>query len=120
MNKKKEWLLLGVTLVICILLFCERLTGQIVHAVLGVALIAVLAVHIGKQSKKLKYRKASVRWLDMALMAILAVLFVSGMLAHPLHDVLAVKIIHKLAAVLFVLGIIAHVVQYHKMKKGRH
>ena len=39
MNKKKEILFGIVILVLCVLLFAERLTGDIVHAVLGLLLI---------------------------------------------------------------------------------
>lgn len=114
MNKKKEMLFGMITLVLCVLLFAERLTGSILHAVLGVLLIVLMAVHMGGQMKKMPYRKAQIKVMDWVLILSLAVLFVSGMLLHPLQGVLALKIVHKLAAVIFVLGIIGHIVQHRR------
>lgn len=118
MNRKKQQILFGiVTLILCVLLFLQRLTGGIWHAVLGVLLIILMVVHFCRENAKLKHRKASIRITDWALIVLLAVLFLSGILLHPLHDVLALKIIHKLSAVLFVLGILAHMVQHGKSQK---
>lgn len=118
MNRKNQQIAFGIiTLVLCVLLFLQRLTGGIWHAVLGIALIILMIVHLCRENAKLKYRKAAVRIIDWALIVLLAVLFISGILLHPLQDVLALKIIHKLSAVLFVLGILAHMVQHLKTKK---
>lgn len=114
MKKKKEMLFGIVTLVLCVLLFAQRLTGGIIHAVLGVVLVILMAVHMGGQMKKMPYRKALIGVMDWVLIISLAVLFVSGMLLHPMQGVLAVKIAHKLAAVIFVLGIIGHIIQHRR------
>lgn len=114
MDKKKEIIFGIVTVILCALLFAERLTGDVTHAVLGLALLVLMAVHMCRQQKKLKYKKQQIQWLDWALAADLAVLFVTGMLLHPMHGALALKIIHKLAAVLFVLGIIGHILQHRR------
>lgn len=114
MNKRKEILFMIITLVLCVLLFAERLTGDILHAVIGMILIIVLVVHMCRQMKKMKYRKSSIQIIDIVLMVAMAALFVTGMLLHPLQGVLALKIIHKLAAVIFVLCIIGHIVQHRK------
>lgn len=114
MNKRKERLFLAITLVLCVLLFAERLTGGIFHAVLGMVMTILVIVHVCAQGKKWKYRKASVRVLDGVLVAASALLLLTGILAHPMHGVLIVKILHKLSAVVFVLGIIAHVIQHRK------
>lgn len=106
-----------ITLALCILLFLQRLTGGIWHAVLGTALIIAATVHLCKQNVKLKHRPRSVQVIDWALIAILAILFLTGILLHPLHEMLILKIIHKLSAVLFVLGVIAHIIQHKKKKK---
>lgn len=107
----------GLTLLLCVLLFLERLTGQIWHAVLGIALIIFCVVHLCRKNGELKHGKLSVRVVDWALIALLAILFVSGMLLHPFQGVLALKIIHRLSAVLFVLGLITHLVQHRKVFK---
>lgn len=101
-------------LALCVLLFLERLTGGIWHAVLGILLLIVATVHLCRQNAKLKHRTRSIQVIDWALIALLAILFLTGLLLHPLHDILALKIIHKLSAVLFVLGVIAHIVQHKK------
>lgn len=106
-----------ITLGLCVLLFLQRLTGDIVHSVLGIILVIAATVHLCRQNVKMKYRSRSIQIIDWILIALLAILFISGMLLHPMHEVLALKIVHKISAVLFVLGIIAHMVQ-HKRSTG--
>lgn len=114
MSKKKEILMTVITLMLCVVLFAERLTGGIIHAVLGLLVVMIMAVHVGGQMKKMKYKKPSVRIVDWVLMASLVLLLVTGVLLHPMQDVLALKILHKLAAVLFVLGVIGHILQHRR------
>lgn len=97
---------------LCVLLFLQRLTGEIWHAVLGMLLVIVAVMHLCKQKGKHKYRARPIQAVDWALIALLVILFVTGILLHPLHGLLALKLIHKLSAVLFVLGVIAHMVQH--------
>lgn len=118
MKIKKEKLLMAVTLILCVLLFLERLTGQIWHAVFGLALAVIVVMHCCRAWKIMEYRKASFKAVDILLIVVLALLVVTGVLAHPLHDVLAVRIIHKLCAALFVIGIIVHAAQHGKLKKA--
>lgn len=115
MQTKKQHLIMAIfILVLCVLLFLQRLTGGIWHAVLGILLTVIVVVHLCRQNRRMKHGPPSVRVVDWALIALLAVLFVSGMLLHPLRDALALKIIHKLSAVLFVAGILVHIVQHRK------
>lgn len=114
-TKYSKLLLSVITLLLCVLLFLQRLTGGIWHAVLGILLIIVATVHLCRQNAKLKHRPRAIQIIDWILIALLAILLLTGILLHPLHGVLALKIIHKLSAVLFVLGIIAHMVQHKKM-----
>lgn len=114
MSKRNERLMTVMTLIVCVLLFAERLTGQIIHAVLGLLVVIFMAIHMGMQMKKMRYKKMHVRVVDWVLMASLAVLLVTGMLLHPMQGVLVLKIVHKLAAVLFVLGIIGHIIQHRR------
>lgn len=46
MNKTKNKLLLLVTLILCVLLFTRRLTGGILHDILGLVLLVILVVHL--------------------------------------------------------------------------
>lgn len=115
MNSKKASLFMIITLVLCVLLFLQCLTGEICHAVLGVLLIIIMVVHMCRQIVKMKYNKNSIRVVDWVLMVSLAVLFLTGILLHPLQGISALKILHELAAVFFLLGIIVHMVQHRKV-----
>lgn len=112
MGKIREKIFMAVTVILCVLLFAERLTGDIWHAVFGVLLIVTVVGHMFKQKPKMQYQKPAVRILDQVLVGALIVLFVTGMLLHPLQGVLVLKILHKLAAVVLVLGIIGHIAQH--------
>lgn len=118
MSKNKERIFLALTLVICVLLFAERLTGEICHAILGVLLIVVVGGHICTQMVKMRYQKTSVRVVDQVLIAALLILFATGILMHPLQGILILKILHKLSAVVFVLAIIGHVIQHRTETSG--
>lgn len=104
-------------LALCVLLFLERLTGGIWHAVLGMILIIFSVVHLCRKNGELKHGKTSVRIIDWALITLLAILFVTGLLLHPFQGVLVLKIIHRLSAVLFVMGLIVHIVQHSRALK---
>lgn len=117
-QKKGMWMMVAV-LAMCVLLFLERLTGEIVHAVIGLALVIIIAVHMNRLKGTWKYRKTSIKVLDIVLIVVMVLLVLSGILAHPLHDVLAVKIVHKLCAVLFVIGILIHGFQHAKQLKRK-
>lgn len=112
MSKKKERLFLVITLILCVLLLAERMTGVIFHAVLGMAMTIMVIVHVCRQGAKWRYRKTAIRVLDGVLVAASAVLLLTGILAHPMQGVLIVKVLHKLAAVMFVLGVIVHAIQH--------
>lgn len=114
MHKKKEKLLMIITIVLCVLLFAKELTGDLLHGILGLLLLIVILIHVCRQMKKMKYKKASIRKVDIMLMASLAVLVLTGILLHPLQGMLLLKILHKLSAVLFVIGMIVHVLQHRK------
>lgn len=115
MNKKNMFM--AITLVLCVLLFLQPLTGEIFHAVLGVFFLIVVGGHVCMKFGKMKYKKRSIQVVDWVIMIALVVLAVSGILIHPLGGMLAVKILHKLSAVIFVLGMIVHMIQYRKMKE---
>lgn len=117
MNKKKEMLFGIITLMLCVLLFFQRLTGAICHGVLGMVLVVMIVVHVCRQIGKLKYMKGSVQLVDKMLLTALAVTALSGILLHPLQEMLAIVILHKLSSILFVVATIVHVVQHRKMRK---
>lgn len=112
LNKRKEKLFWVITLVLCVLLFIKRVTGEVLHSVLGLVLLIMVVVHVYRQIAKLNHRKVSIRCVDWILMVALAVVIVTGVLLHPLQGMLVLKILHKLSAVIFVIGVIAHMVQH--------
>ncbi len=115
--KKKEKLFMAVALLFCVLLFLQRLTGEIGHAVFGILLTILVIVHMCRQIMKMKHKKMWVQIADWVLMAALVVLFLTGMLLHPLQGMLIIKILHKLAAVIFVLGMLVHILQHRKIQR---
>lgn len=76
----------------------------------------IIVVHLRKQSRKMKYKTFSIRCVDYVLMVSFAVAFLTGVLLHPLHGVLLIKILHKLSAFFLVLGMIWHLIQHGKGK----
>ena len=91
---------MSISLILCLLLFCKRLTGEICHVILGMVLSGMTAVHVCRHIGKLKYKKGSVRITDLV------------MLLHPLQGTSVVLILHKMSSVIFVIGMIVHVVQH--------
>lgn len=119
-NRKNGKLLMGIGLVFCVLLFAQRLTGELIHSVLGLILAVVVFVHMYRQRAKIKYEKPAARLTDWVIIGTLAVLVITGILLHPLHGMLVIKILHKLAAVCFVIGMVAHIIQHRKgMRRSR-
>ena len=117
MSRTREKIFLVVTNVLCVLLFAVRLTGALGHVVLGVVLTIAMVAHLMKQRRKMKYQKPAIRLVDQVLLAALIVMFVTGMLIHPLHGMFIVKLLHKLSAVLFVLCTFGHVAQHRARRK---
>lgn len=103
---------MSISLILCLLLFGKRLTGEVCHAILGMVLSGMVAVHVCRHIGKLKHKKGSVRITDLVMLVAMAVVFFSGMLLHPLQGSLVILIIHKMASVIFVIGMIVHVVQH--------
>lgn len=99
-------------LALCVLLFAEHFTGQIFHAVLGLILTVIVGIHTRRHIVQMKYRTKAIHLIDQGLILVLVILLLTGILAHPMHDLLAIKILHKLCAVILVLGIITHILQH--------
>lgn len=116
-NEKKDKLFMGIMMILCLLLFFKRITGEVSHVILGIFLLSIIAIHIYRQIGKIKYKQASVQMVDRILFLALAVVFVSGILLHPLQGVLIIRILHKVSSVIFALGMIIHVLQ-HKCFHG--
>ncbi|MGN0141972.1 MAG: hypothetical protein ACI4AD_07060 [Roseburia sp.] len=114
MSRIRRIVFLMVTLVLCVILFCVKLTGGVWHAVAGVLLIVVTVAHLCVHGKKLRGRKGLVYTADIVLLVSFVLLAVTGFLMHPLGGILAVAIVHKLSAVVFCIGLIGHVMQHRR------
>lgn len=113
-KKTNGKLLMLASIILCILLFLQPLTGDILHAIFGVLLLILILVHIGRNRKKIKYKKKSVQVVDWMIIIALIILIVSGVLLHPMRGLLALKIAHRLSAVIFLITLIIHGVQNRK------
>ena len=76
----------------------------------------MMGAHVYKQIDKLAYQKPPVQLVDRMLLAVMAVVLLSGILLHPLMEVAAIKLLHKMSSVLLVIGMIVHVIQHRKRK----
>jgi hypothetical protein len=114
MTRNKTLPLTVLTLFLCVLLFLERLTGDVAHALLGLVLIVLLAVHLCRRAAAWRSQKPAIRIVDSLLLALLVGLLLTGLLLHPFHGAMVVKCLHKLFSLLFVVGIVVHVVQHKR------
>lgn len=117
MKKTTNKIFFAVSVVLCALLFAIRLTGAKWHVVLGIILTCMMVKHTFTRMGRMKKQKLAIQMVDQVLLAALAAMFVSGMLIHPLHGMLAVKILHKLSSVVFVLAMLGHVAQHSPARK---
>lgn len=117
MNKWKNKIFFIVSMILCILLFAIRLTGAKWHVALGGVLTGMMVKHTCSRWVRVRKQKMALQVVDQMLLISLVVMFVSGMLIHPLHGMLMVKLLHKLSAVVFVLAMVGHVCQHMPAKK---
>lgn len=117
MKKNSGKFLMAAGILLCVLLFLQPLTGDVLHAIFGLLLLVLAIVHVHRNMEKLKYRKRSNQVVDWIIMIALFVLVLSGILLHPLQGMLALKMIHKLGAVIFVIGMLVHALQNRKERK---
>lgn len=117
MKSLKNKIFFAVSVTLCVLLFAVRLTGAKWHVVLGVILTCLMVKHTCKRWARLRKQKLALQVVDQMLLISLIVMFVSGMLIHPMHGMLIVKLLHKLSAVVFVLAMVGHVCQHMPAQK---
>ncbi|MGN0245174.1 MAG: hypothetical protein ACI4DK_04295 [Lachnospiraceae bacterium] len=111
-NEKSGKQFLVAMLLLCLLLFLKWLTGEVCHIILGILLLGMSAMHIGKHIGKLKHKKKSVQIVDVWILIALSVVIVSGVLLHPLQGMLIILMLHKISSVCFVVEMIVHVLQH--------
>lgn len=71
-----------------------------------------------KKNRKREWlcQKASVLFVDRILLAALIVVFLSGILLHPLQQVFVIKMVHKVSSVILVIGVIVHILQHRRSR----
>lgn len=57
------------------------------------------------------------RYTEIIFYIVTLVLILSGFLIHPMGEILAVKVIHKLSGVLFCLFLLGHATRYKAFRK---
>lgn len=119
MNKIRENFFCVISILLCLLLFCVKITGEAVHVAAGCILVFISVRHFCKNLKRIKYVPPKLRIADWLLAGSLIGLAVSGMLMHLIAGVFAVKIVHKLFAVLFCIGMLVHALQHSRIRKER-
>lgn len=117
MSKRKNMLLGLASVLLITALFCVKLTGGLLHMLLGIVLVILMLVHTFKKRERKKYVRGSFNMVDNVLLAAMAVMVISGILMHPLSGLLLVKILHKLSSLVFSMGCIVHVMQHKGMRK---
>lgn len=111
---KRAGIIIGALSVLCI---CVRLTGESIHILCGIGLVVVTLVHIMSNKNRMIYVPKKIRVVDWIIIIGLAITFITGMLLHPLHNVVFVKVIHKLSSVIFIVGCIVHIIQHHNLAR---
>ena len=121
MNKKvKKWLL-GITAgLLYIALCCVKLTGGLVHVLLGAVFLIVMVVHMVGNKKRMKYVPKPIKIVDWVMLIAMITVVISGVVLHPMKEIMLVLILHKLSSVVLAITCVIHVVQHRKKKGARH
>ena len=115
MNKKQMIIFSTAVILLCVILFMERLTGPLVHVLCGVLLCICSIKHILFKIVRIKHMPSMVKLTDEIILVSLVIVAVSGMLMHPLSGAFWLALIHKLSGMVFFLGVIMHIVQHYKL-----
>lgn len=108
----------AVSVLVCILLFAVRVTGVLFHMLAGIFVVIAIVVHVVHKSSRFKYIPVKWRVTDIVLTIAALFLMITGMLIHPMKDMAAVLMVHKLSAVVLVIACVVHVVS-HRQKQSK-
>lgn len=95
-------------------LVAVKVTGPVVHVICGILLTILVAEHLFKRICVLSHMRKGIQLVDWVLIITLAIMFLSGMLLHPMGDIMWMKLAHKLSSVIFMVFVIVHSVQHVK------
>jgi len=94
--------------IVCLVLCLEKITGPVIHSIIGLIVCVGGIFHFNKLSTRLKVLNKSYSSVDWALLVIAILLMISGILVAHM-DVVVFKIMHSCLGLLFVILSIVHV-----------
>lgn len=117
MNKILNKVFAGITFLLLAGLFCVKWTGPGLHAVLGMVLSIMMAVHFSRKRRCMYAVPERMSVINGLLLAALAAMFFSGIWIHVFPELLWLKIVHKLSGTVFIIGMTGHILQHRKLRK---
>lgn len=117
MNKQFRTMLSIIIMLLCISLFCVRLTGVRVHIVLGVLLVIISIRHICKYYviRKGSSKKHKIIY-DMLIISLILIVL-SGIMIHIMKQYPWIIGVHATAGIWFLCCTIIHIYQSKKLTK---
>lgn len=116
-NRKKFIFIIAVP-ILSILLFCVKITGDGIHAFLGIVLVITILLHIRKNWERNTYAPKPMKRTNYILIGALITLFLTGILVKLSFNLFLIIILHKLSAIIFCVGSIWHMVQHKRERVG--
>jgi|GEM_PF-1803922 len=119
MKQKKMRLITIICAVIMCILFAEKMTGEVVHMVLGLIICLAGIFHVARNMDHIKHMPRGIKVVDYLMCLFLVIMLISGIMIHPLKFsgenmrlLMVCGISHVLGAVFFVILCIIHVIQH--------
>lgn len=106
-------------ILLCVLLFCVKLTGAGFHVLAGMTLVIISTFHISKRLKNRKPMSPNLKIAEGMLLLSLLFMVLSGIGIHVLGSFIWIKILHKFSSVIFCIGLIKHILYYRITEKRR-
>lgn len=116
-KKRKQIILTIIVLFICTILFCVKLTGGKIHAILGLILMIIVMGHLKRNWKRNKYVPISIKRTNMILLTTLLIMFVTGMFMKSFSANILIALLHKVSAFVFCGGCMLHVLQHKQARE---
>ena len=110
----KYLLMTTISIIICAVLFCVKLTGEAIHSILGLLFIIGLFVHFATKWNHMIKMPAKIKVIDSMAMVSLVMILLTGVLIHPTYKALYVIAAHGIFSILFVVFCIIHVIQHFR------
>lgn len=111
---KKVTLMSVICVLVCVLLFCEKFTGEALHSILGLIFGIGLFVHILSKKDRIMKLPMKMRTADIVAAISLIVILVSGILMHPMGKPVYLLLLHSIFSIVLVISCVIHVKQHCK------